>query len=34
MYLRELFLRHIDELKKKNVLRFVEESKNGRWELI
>ena len=31
---KRTILRHIDELKKKNVLRFVEESKNGHWELI
>ncbi|MBR1455411.1 MAG: winged helix-turn-helix transcriptional regulator [Lachnospiraceae bacterium] len=31
---KRTILRHIDELKKKNVLRFVGESKNGHWELI
>ncbi len=31
---KRTILRHIDELKKKNKLRFVGEAKNGYWELI
>lgn len=31
---KRTILRHIDELKKKNFLRFVGEAKNGHWELI
>lgn len=31
---KRTILRHIDELKKKNFLRFVGEVKNGHWEII
>ena len=31
---KRTILRNIDKLKKKNVFRFVGESKNGYWELI
>ena len=31
---KRTILRHIDELKKKNVLRFEKKKKNGYWELI